>query len=50
MMLAPVTPEVTVETANRKFRSVGRYIDILLVRRSVDFVGHPPFRHERDFN
>ena len=38
MMLAPVIPEDTVETANGKFRIVGRYIDILLVRRAVNFM------------
>ena len=38
MMLAPVTPDDSVETANRKFRIVGRYIDILLVRRAVNFM------------
>ena len=38
MMLAPVIPEDTVESANRKFRIVGRYIDILLVRRAVNFM------------
>jgi len=38
MMLAPVTPDDSVESANRKFRIVGRYIDILLVRRAVNFM------------
>jgi hypothetical protein len=38
MILAPVTLDDSVETANRKFRIVGRYIDILLVRRAVNFM------------
>ncbi len=38
MMLAPVTPDDLFETANCKFRIVGRYIDILLVRRAVNFM------------
>jgi hypothetical protein len=38
MMLAPVTPDDSIETANRKFRIVGRYIDILLTRRAVNFM------------
>jgi Protein of unknown function DUF262/Protein of unknown function (DUF1524) len=38
MMLAPITPDDSVETANLKFRIVGRYVDILLVRRAVNFM------------
>jgi hypothetical protein len=38
MMLAPVTSDDSVDNANRKFRIVGRYIDILLVRRAVNFM------------
>ena len=38
-MLAPVTSgRPTLETANRKFRIVGRYIDIMLVRRVANFM------------
>ncbi|MBV9203450.1 MAG: DUF262 domain-containing protein [Alphaproteobacteria bacterium] len=38
MMLAPVVPDDALEVANRKFRIVGRYIDIMLVRRAVNFM------------